>query len=111
MLLHAFIHLFVREINPLMDKRLPTLIEGSIIEILGGKGGLINHGIARIVAVDDVLFDQLYDATLPSSSILLYACKKRLVNHSNDYAQAKQERKGLLTYLYMALVALASATR
>src|SRR6266536_4517341 len=58
--LHACIHLFVGQVNALMEKRLPHLIESSIVEVLGLEGGIINDGIARVTSPDAMLLNELH---------------------------------------------------
>src|SRR5690242_13688432 len=61
MWLHQLIHLFVRQVDIPMNKRLPHLVQGCIVEILGFEGGFIDHGIAWIAPVNDMLFYQLHE--------------------------------------------------
>ena len=44
----------------LSEEGLPKDVEAGIVSILGCKTGRIDHGKARIVAIDAVLFDQLH---------------------------------------------------
>src|SRR6266568_3608833 len=73
----ATLYLMVVEACPLLKEGLTYLIVSSIVEVLGLEGSGINHGIAWVLAVDDVLFDQLHDTILLSHYILLYTCCKR----------------------------------
>jgi len=50
-------HLFIAEVNALMNERLPYLIVRRIIQVLGSKGGLIDSRIARVSPLDDMLLN------------------------------------------------------
>ncbi len=40
-----------------MDERLSHLVIGRIVQVLGRKGGPVNHAVARIVLADNMLLD------------------------------------------------------
>src|SRR6266496_6818369 len=60
MRLQACIHLFVGQIDALMDKRLPHLIQCSVVEVLGLERRLIDDGIARVTFPDAMLLNELH---------------------------------------------------
>jgi hypothetical protein len=60
MVLHELVHGIVVEVLPGEDEVLPDLIEGSIREVLGGKGRTINESKAWITLADTVPFNELH---------------------------------------------------
>src|SRR6266516_7184994 len=67
MRLHPPLHFVVVEILPLIDKRLPVLVEGRIVQVLGGEGRCSNGCIAQIMLANDMLFYQFHRACLLSA--------------------------------------------
>jgi hypothetical protein len=57
MWLHQRIHLFIGQIEAVMDKRLPHLIEGRIVQVFGLEGRFVNQAVARVTAIDTMLFN------------------------------------------------------
>src|SRR5260370_17591949 len=66
MRLHPTLYLVIVEIPPFMNERLTYLVVGSIVQVLGLECCFVNHGKTRVIAIDDMLFDQLHDAPLLS---------------------------------------------
>src|SRR2546422_780681 len=69
--LHAMIQLLIVQRDALEDEGLPQLIEGRIIQVLGGKGYRVDALIARITLADDMLLNYLHWALplLPIASV------------------------------------------
>jgi hypothetical protein len=44
----------------MLEETLPENVECGIIEVLGRKTGRIDHGEARVLSINDVLFHQLH---------------------------------------------------
>ena len=57
MRLHTTIHLVVVEVLVFVDEGLTYLVVGGIVQVLGLKCYFIDHGKARVTAVNDMLFD------------------------------------------------------
>src|SRR6266536_2726546 len=60
MQLHPLVHLVVGEPFPLEDKRLPHLIESSIVQVFRLERRFINDGIARVTFADAMLLNELH---------------------------------------------------
>jgi hypothetical protein len=50
----------VGQIGSLVNEGLPDVVIGLVIEVLGGKGRLINGGKACILMTNEMSFDQLH---------------------------------------------------
>ena len=44
----------------MFEEALPENVKCGIVEILGGKTGRIDHGEARVLSINEVLFNQLH---------------------------------------------------
>src|SRR5690349_436736 len=65
MRLHALLYLVVGEVDTLMDERLPVLIVCCVVQVFRLESSRIDHAVARVISIDDVLLNQLH--TTPSS--------------------------------------------
>src|SRR5215471_15515169 len=60
MVFHAGMHFFVAKVLALMDERLPDLVVGSVVQVLGSKGRFIDSLIAAISALNHMLLNELH---------------------------------------------------
>src|SRR5258707_15386006 len=70
MRLHACIHLFVGEIDAVMDKRLTHLVQSSIVQVLRLESRFVNHAVARVTFPDAMLFNELHGVSPLCISLL-----------------------------------------
>ena len=57
MRLHAPLHFIVVQVLALMDIGLPDKVQSSIVQVLGLEGCCIDHSVARVALVNDMLLD------------------------------------------------------
>ncbi len=62
--LHTPVHLVVVEVLALMNKGLPYLVQRRIVQVLGLERRFVNHAVAWVMPVDDMLLNQLHTAHL-----------------------------------------------
>src|SRR5260370_2614832 len=65
MRLHTCIHLFVGEIDAVMDKRLTHLVQSSIVHVFRFESRFVNHAVAPVTFPDARLFNKLHGSHLP----------------------------------------------
>src|SRR5215469_5725257 len=66
--LHTCIHLFVGQIDAVMDKRLPYLIQSRIVQVLRLERRLVDHAVTRVTLTDAMLLNELHGVHLLSGN-------------------------------------------
>src|SRR2546421_5624366 len=97
MRLHPALYLVVVQVLPLMNEGLTYLVEGCIVEVLGGKGCRINGCIAWVTLANDVLFYQFHGLCLlgvTSSLLILFKGERRgyapsWITHDGDTSNSQ----------------------
>jgi len=81
MRLHACIHLFVGEIDAVMDKRLTHLVQSSIVQVFRLESRFVNHAVARVTFPDAMLLNELHGVSPLCISLL---CVLMIQTFSSD---------------------------
>src|SRR5215469_14735837 len=64
MRLHAAVHLGVVEVLSFMNKGLPYLVQRCVVQVLGLKCRFVDHAVAWVFVVNQMLLDQLHGVHL-----------------------------------------------
>src|SRR6266567_4884107 len=90
--LHTAVHLIVVKVDAFMNVGLPYLIQSRIVEVLRFESSGINHGKTRIVALDNMLFNQLHDAAFLSCPEPASERRSSFINGPNDKSEIVEVR-------------------